>query len=123
MLHIIQCLRNETVYNELLDNKETNMREWSALTKDGVGICEGDMAWQEICDDIQSLELEIDGQMITLPDDAAKYVQGKTASVTFGNGKVEIESRYIGFSMGNNMIIIRVDEKSKNISVEITKCQ
>ena len=99
------------------------MRKWSVCTKQGELFTEGDIAWQEICDDIQSLELEIDGQMIALPDDAQKYIQGKTASITLGNGEVEIESRYVGFTLGNKVIIIRVDEKSKNISVEITKCQ
>jgi hypothetical protein len=42
-----------------------------------------------------------------------KYIQGKTAS--WGGKEVTIESRYIGYTIGNIVIKVRVCEKTKAI--------
>tara|TARA_R110000824_G_scaffold148242_3_gene317866 strand:- start:51610 stop:51906 length:297 start_codon:yes stop_codon:yes gene_type:complete len=93
--------------------------------KDGQLIMElppkdGQSSWDKHKDELTGLELHIDGQIITLPDNM-EYIQGKTASCSLGdsNAQVEIESRYIGVILGNNIIKVRVDEKTKNIKIEI----
>ena len=48
-----------------------------------------------------------------------EYIQAKTASVDLGGNNIEIESRYVGFSLGNNIVKVRVNEKTKNISIEV----
>ena len=47
-----------------------------------------------------------------------EYIQGKTASANLNNGECQIESRFIGFVKNGLRIIVRIDEKSNNISLE-----
>ena len=58
-------------------------------------------------------------QVIYLPKGMDKYVQFKTAGAILGSKNVEIESRVIGFSLGNNIVQIRVNEKTNNITIEV----
>jgi hypothetical protein len=82
-------------------------------------ISEENEEWEDIKNLITSLSLDIDGQKIELPDNL-EYIQGKTASCQmFSNSDIEIESRFIGFKLRNNIITIRVDEKTNNIKIEI----
>ena len=83
-----------------------------------VFLTEDDINWELIKDKAKSLSLNNDGQIITLPKEC-EYIQGKTASAIIGANKINIESRFIGFSCGNKIVKIRVDEKTNNISVEV----
>ena len=57
-------------------------------------------------------------QIITLPDNL-QYIQAKTCAADISNGSCEIESRFVGFYLGNNKVLIRVHEETGNINVEI----
>lgn len=94
------------------------MKRWEAIAKNDDFITEDDLNWELVKDKVKSLTLNNNGQMIKLPNDY-KYVQGKTASATIGSNKINIESRFLGFVIGNKIIKIRVDEKSNNIQIEI----
>lgn len=96
------------------------MAIWKAITKDGKEISELDSSWTEVKDNISELIMVTDShQIIKLPKNMEKYIQAKTASAELGSKNVQIESRYLGFKVGNNIIKIRVDEKTQNISVEL----
>ena len=99
------------------------MAFWKAKTKDGQECSELDgTKWVKIEKDVVELGMSTnDGRFIFLPKNMKKYIQAKTASANLGQGEnnIQIESRYIGFSLGNNIVRIRVDEKTNNISVEI----
>ena len=93
---------------------------WKAKLKDGSIIEETEPSnWDAIKDQVSYLELNNNGQIISLPKNCEKYIQGKTASSNILNGECIIESRYIGLKIGNNIMKIRVNEKNNNISVEI----
>ena len=95
------------------------MKKWIAKINDNYTITEDDINWHNLDHaSIKGLKLEIDGQIIELPD-GMEYVQGKTASAMLGSSEYEIESRYCGIKLGTNIIKIRVNEKNNNISVEI----
>jgi len=93
---------------------------WKAKTKDGKELSELDTSWSEVDGNISELILVTNhGQTITLPKNMKNYIQAKTASAALGAKNIQIESRYIGCEIGNNILRIRVDEKTENISVEI----
>jgi hypothetical protein len=96
------------------------MKFWTAITKDGKSITESNTPWEKAKDNIASLQLHNNGQTISLPPNM-EYVQGKTASADLNGKNVVIESRYIGLKLGNNIVIIRVNEKTGDVSVEISK--
>lgn len=94
---------------------------WRGETKDGKFASEKlGTSWQEICTELKKLELVIEDKVIELPE-GLEYIQAKTCGADLLTGECEIESRYIGFKLGNNNIIIRVDENSGNIKVEISQ--
>ena len=96
------------------------MALWKARLKDGKEISELDSSWTDVQDDVSELIMVTDShQVIKLPKNMEKYIQAKTASAELGSNNIQIESRYLGFKIGNNTVIIRVDEKTQNISVEI----
>ena len=96
------------------------MAFWKAETKDGKEFQEGEVNWIEIEGDVVKLGMcTNDGRFIFLPQNMDKYVQAKTASADLNGNNMVIESRYIAFKTGNNMVRVRVDEKTNNISVEI----
>jgi len=96
------------------------MAIWKARTKDGKEISELDSSWADVQDEISELIMITNShQTIKLPKNMNKYIQAKTASAELGSNNIQIESRYLGFELGNNTVIIRVDEKTQNISVEI----
>ena len=97
------------------------MKKWIAIKKDGNTISETETNWENIKTETKSLQLINNEQIISLPENIDKFIQGKTASATFGSKNINIESRYIGFVFGNIEFKIRVDEKTNNISVEATK--
>ena len=95
---------------------------WKVMTKDGKEIIEDEASWGDVKDNIQQLALMTKtGQTIILPQGLEQYYQAKTASAELGgDGKdITIESRYIAFKLGNNIVRIRVDEKTQNIRVEV----
>jgi len=94
------------------------MKRWEAKGKNGDVITEDDINWDLVKDKVSSLQLVNDDQIIRLPNNA-EYIQGKSASAFLGSGKVTIESRYIGFRLGNNIVKIRIDEKTNNINIEV----
>ena len=95
------------------------MKYWIATTKDSNEITEKEYEWQNIKNNIKELGLNNDGQIISLPKNMRNYTQAKTASADLGGGEIQIESRYISGELGNNIIKVRVDEKSNNISIEV----
>jgi len=96
------------------------MALWKARTKEGKEVSELEHKWNDIENDISELILITNShQTIKLPKNMEKYFQAKTASAELGADNIEIESRYIGFKLGNNTVIIRVNEKTNNISVEV----
>ena len=100
------------------------MREyyWRAETKDGQFVSEIMDQWNDVKDNIKRLTLcictEDEGFEISLPEGQEQYIQGKTASADF-NGNVQVESRYIGFKLGSNIVRIRVKENTTDASIEI----
>ena len=95
------------------------MKRWEATAKNGDKITEDDLNWDLVKDKVNTLSLNNNGQIITLPENM-EYIQGKSACAPLGGGKVEILSRYIGIKVGNNIVKVRVDEKTNDISIEVT---
>jgi hypothetical protein len=96
------------------------MKTWNAILKNGKNVSEEDTNWNDIKDEIYSLELDNNGQKVTLPKNAEKYIQGKTASGNMFSGECKVESRYIGFHNNGSKVIIRINESNNNINIEIT---
>jgi len=94
------------------------MKRWEAVGKNDSEINEDDINWELVKNRVKSLQLNNNGQIIRLPDNM-EYIQGKTASANLMGGKVQIESRYVGIKVGNNIVKIRVDEKTNDISIEV----
>ena len=94
---------------------------WKVKTKDGKEVNEQNNSWIEVKDNISELSLITkDNKTISLPKNMESYVQFKSASANLGSSNINIESRTIGFKLGNNIVKIRVDEKTGNINLEIT---
>jgi len=94
---------------------------WVAEMKNGNIVTElGSQKWSDIENEIEGLHLDIpeNNQRITLPK-GYEYIQAKTASADLNGENTTIESRYVAIKIGNNIVKIRVDEKTNNISVEI----
>ena len=95
------------------------MAIWKAKTKNGKEVSELDSQWNDIKDDVVELIMITDShKIIKLPKNMESYIQAKTASAELGSNNIQIESRYIGFKLGNNIVRVRVDEKTQNISIE-----
>lgn len=97
-------------------------RYWRGTTKDDKFITEAlGATWHEESTNLKSLELVLDDKdiVIKLPDNM-EYVQAKTASADMTTGECETESRYIGVQLGSNTVIIRVQEDTGNISIELS---
>jgi len=93
---------------------------WKARTKDGTEKSELTSKWDDIKDSISELLLITkNNQVVYLPKNMEKYIQFKTASCSLGANDMQIESRTIGFKLGDKIIKIRVDEKTNNINVEV----
>lgn len=94
---------------------------WKARTKDGKEVSELSTKWNDIKDNITELLLVTkNNQVIYLPKNMEAYVQYKTASADLDNTKnIQVESRTIGWKMGNSIVKIKVDEKTNNINIEI----
>lgn len=96
------------------------MNYWKAMTEGGEMHMEGSAKWEDIKDRVKAMSLTINAnqQHITFPQ-GYEYIQAKTASADLSGENVQIESRYIGFKLGNNIVKVRVDEKTNNISIEV----
>lgn len=94
------------------------MKQWLGRDKQGNIIYESNCSWKNAKDNLSALSFDNNGQTIMLPENLS-YVQGKSASANIGSGEVTVESRFIGFLLGNNIVKIRIDEKSNNIRIEI----
>lgn len=94
------------------------MKRWEATAENGDFVTEDDLNWELVKNKVKSLALNNNGQMIKLPDNC-EYIQGKTASATIGSNKIDVESRFVGVIKNNLKIIVRVDEKTNNIIIEI----
>lgn len=93
---------------------------WKAKTKDGKEVSELNTKWNDIKDNITELLLVTkNGQVIYLPKNMESYIQYKTASSELGSKNIEIESRTIGWKLGNSIVKIKVNEKTSNINLEI----
>lgn len=92
---------------------------WQGEDKNGQLIVENEKEpWSLIKNKLTKLKFISNGQTITLPDNM-EYIQAKTCCADMATGECEIESRYIGFKNGNNKIIVRINEKTQNISIEL----
>ena len=93
---------------------------WSVITKSGEIKNENNSKWSDVENDIEELSLNIPDkqQKITLPK-GFEYIQAKTASADLNGQNTTIESRYLAIKLGNNIVKVRVNEKTNNISVEI----
>jgi len=93
---------------------------WKAKTKDGKEVSELNTKWDDVKDNIAELLLITrDNKIIYLPRNMESYVQFKTASAELGQKNIQIESRVVGFKVGNNIVKIRINEKTENITVEV----
>ena len=96
------------------------MNYWVATLKDGKKITENEAKWFDIKDQVMNLSLFLtDGIKLTLPKNMEEYIQAKTASANLDGSNIQIESRYIGFKLGNNTVRVRVSESTSNIEIEI----
>jgi len=96
------------------------MRTWKATTKDGKTHLENNSDWESIKKEVIALEFISNGHgNISLPPNMEEYIQAKTASADLNGNNVQIESRYISFKLGNNIVRVRVDETNGNVSVEV----
>jgi len=94
---------------------------WKVKTKDGKEVSEQNNSWVDVKDNISEICLITkDNKTISLPKNMESYVQFKSASANLGSSNINIESRTIGFKLGNNIVKIRVDEKTGNINLEIS---
>ena len=94
------------------------MKKWKAILKDNSTVEENQADWQTIKDQVVYLYLDNNGQNIYLPKNADQYEQTKTASADILSGAVQIETRNISAKIGNNIVRIRVNEKTGNINIE-----
>lgn len=94
------------------------MKQWFGKDEYDHSVAECTTSWKNAEDTLESLSMDNNGQIIELPKGMI-YVQGKTASASLSGGESTIESRYIGFYLGNSIVRIRVNEKSNNIKVEV----
>jgi hypothetical protein len=101
--------------------KEYLMKKWIAKLKNGSQIEENPTTsnWTQVKDEVIALEFDNNGQIISLPSNMSEYIQGKTASGDLISGKCTLESRFFGFRLGNNIVKVRINEKTNNISFEI----
>ena len=97
------------------------MKRWIVKTKSNKVIDETMMKWDEINEDIIELSFDNNGQIINLPKNMEKYIQGKTAEAFVGSNYFSIESRYIGFQNNELIYKIRINEKNNNITIEAIK--
>jgi len=96
-------------------------RYWRGTTKDDKFVTEAQGAvWAKEHDNLQTVELVLEDkdQVIKLPK-GLEYVQAKTCGANLSTGECQIESRYVGFKLGNNTVRIRVNEKTSDITVEV----
>ena len=92
---------------------------WKARLKNGTEISELNSKWDDVKNDVVELLLITnDNKIIYLPKNL-EYTQFKSASCSMGGNDMQIESRVVGFKMGDKMVNIRVNEKNGNINVEI----
>jgi len=93
---------------------------WKAKLNDGREVSELNAQWENVKKNIVELLLITPAnQIIILPKNMEEYIQFKTASAELGNSKnVQIESRVIGFVQNGTKIVLRVNEKNNNITVE-----
>jgi len=94
------------------------MKRWEAIDDHGNPVNEDEINWDLVKDRVSQLSLRVGEQTITLPKDM-DYIQGKSASASLGSSQITVESRYIGLRIRNNIVKIRVDEKTNNISIEV----
>jgi len=97
-------------------------RYWTGITKDDKFATEAQGAnWNDIVKDLKSLSMTVEDKNIKihLPDNM-EYIQAKTCGADMLTGKCSIESRYIGFKLENKKIIIRVDESTGDINIELS---
>jgi len=93
---------------------------WKAKLNDGREVSELNSKWEDIKGNVTELLLITnDNRIVYLPKNMKEYTQFKSASAEFGGKGMQIESRVIGFVLGNNMVKIRVDEKTNNIKIEV----
>ena len=95
---------------------------WFGVTKDGYFTDESFQSWEEVKEKMDSLGMWTtkSPRVIKLPPNLGD-VQGKTARANLSSGEVQLESRYIGFFLGNNLVKIRIDEKTGDINVEVVE--
>ena len=92
---------------------------WEATLKDGrvVNALDG-TKWDDICSNVKSLRYVVTGKFsIKLPENLS-YVQATTCSADMLSGCCEIESRYIGYIEDGKKTLVRINEKTNEITIE-----
>lgn len=98
------------------------VRGWTARLADGRLVTEhSGTAWTDVKESVVWLGLDENGTTtISLPEGQNRYLQGKTGSCGLTGGKIEIESRWIGFETASGSVVrIRVIEGDGRIEVEV----
>lgn len=100
-------------------NSETSSPSWVAVLSDGKMASDLSDSWHAISERVVMLKMYVDGKEYALPSGMDSYMQAKTMSSVVGSGEINIESRYIGFRHMNCEYYLRVDEHTRDVSVEI----
>ena len=96
------------------------MAIWKAKLKNGEEASELTSTWASVKNDIVDLiMITNDNKTVSLPKNMGQYIQFKTAGADLGSKNIQIESRTIGFKLGNNTVKVRVDEKSGDVKIEV----
>lgn len=106
---------------EILKMYVDEYRYWEATLKDGkvVNAFNG-TKWDDICSDIKSLRYVTSSFSIKLPENLS-YVQATTCSADMSSGYCEVESRYIGYIENGKKTLVRINEKTNEITIETHK--
>ncbi len=96
-------------------------RYWEATLKDGkiVDALDG-TKWDDICSNVKSLRYVTSSFSIKLPENLS-YFQATTCSADMSSGYCEVESRYIGYIEDGKKTLVRINEKTNEITIETHK--
>lgn len=95
---------------------------WYAIFENGEVFREGKHDWSAVVgcmEDVVRVGLVKNSQIFTLPPGHREYIQAKSASAILGGGEIEVLSQYVGYRDGDQVIRLRVSEKTHDVTLEI----